>query len=39
LTYLRGDSSKIRESLGWMPTISFETMVEEMVKFWHDQLV
>ncbi len=26
------DSSKIREALGWEPTISFDSMVREMVR-------
>jgi GDPmannose 4,6-dehydratase len=34
LPYLRGDSTKIREVLGWKPEISFETMVDEMIRFW-----
>ena len=36
LPYLRGDSSKIREELGWKPTYSFESMMIEMVDFWLD---
>jgi GDPmannose 4,6-dehydratase len=36
---LRGDASKIREELGWMPTVGFEqlvkTMVDEDVKLVH----
>lgn len=38
LPYLKGDSSKIREILGWVPTTSFEEMITEMVQFWFDQL-
>lgn len=34
LPYLRGDSSKIRNELGWMPKITFEEMIEEMIEFW-----
>lgn len=30
--YLRGDSTKARTVLGWMPTISFEELVVDMVK-------
>jgi len=33
LDYLRGDSSKIR-ALGWEPEYSFETMLDEMIKYW-----
>jgi GDPmannose 4,6-dehydratase len=39
LPYLRGDSSKVRTTLGWKPEISFEEMVEEMVKNMYDKLV
>lgn len=38
LEYLKGDSSKIRKELGWKPKYSFEEMVEEMVKYWFDQI-
>jgi GDPmannose 4,6-dehydratase len=31
--YLRGDSSKIRDKIGWVPEISFEELVKEMVEF------
>jgi GDPmannose 4,6-dehydratase len=34
LPYLKGDSTKIREQLGWVPEISFDEMVDEMVEFW-----
>ena len=30
--YLQGDASKIREVLGWRPTVPFEEMVARMVK-------
>jgi GDPmannose 4,6-dehydratase len=38
LPYLRGDSSKIKASLGWEPEITFEELVEEMVEFWFNKL-
>lgn len=38
LEYLKGDSSKIREQLGWKPEYTFETMIEEMVQYWVDEL-
>jgi GDPmannose 4,6-dehydratase len=38
LPYLRGDSSKIRQILGWEPEISFEEMINEMVTFWSQVL-
>ena len=34
LKYLRGDSTKIRETLGWEPEYTFETMMVEMVDHW-----
>lgn len=34
LKYLKGDSSKAREVLGWTPEYTFETMLEEMIQKW-----
>jgi len=34
LDFLKGDSSEIREVLGWKPEYTFESMVEEMVNHW-----
>jgi GDPmannose 4,6-dehydratase len=34
LPYLKGDSTKIREELGWRPTYTFKGMMEEMVDYW-----
>jgi GDPmannose 4,6-dehydratase len=36
LPYLKGDSSKIREELGWKPKYTFEAMMEEMTEYWLD---
>jgi len=36
LDFLRGDSSEIREKLGWEPEYTFESMVEEMVDHWSE---
>lgn len=38
LPYLKGDSTKVRTTLGWAPEISFEEMMEEMVDFWMAKL-
>jgi GDPmannose 4,6-dehydratase len=38
LPYLRGDSSKIRETLGWKPQIKFEELIHEMVNFWMNEI-
>jgi len=35
LPYLRGDSTKIRKELGWSPTYTFKSMMEEMVDYWY----
>ena len=31
---LKGDSTKLREKLGWKPKYSFETMIDEMIDYW-----
>ena len=38
LPYLKGDATKIRETLGWEPQIGFETLIEEMTSFWFDRI-
>jgi GDPmannose 4,6-dehydratase len=38
LDYLKGDSRTIREELGWKPKYTFESMIDEMVKFWMDRI-
>lgn len=38
LRYLKGDSSDIRNILGWRPKYSFETMIEEMIDHWMETL-
>jgi GDPmannose 4,6-dehydratase len=34
LHVLKGDSTKIRTNLGWKPTYTFETMMDEMIQYW-----
>jgi GDPmannose 4,6-dehydratase len=34
LKYLKGDSTKIRETLGWKPEYTFETLMDDMVDGW-----
>ena len=34
LKYLKGDSSKIKQALGWKPEYAFETLLDEMIQFW-----
>jgi GDPmannose 4,6-dehydratase len=36
LENLKGDSSKLRDSLGWRPLYTFETMIDEMIDYWLD---
>ena len=31
---LKGDSTKLRNELGWVPKYSFETMLDEMIEYW-----
>ena len=34
LHFLKGDASKAKEKLGWVPTYTFETMLDEMIEHW-----
>jgi GDPmannose 4,6-dehydratase len=34
LKYLKGDSTKLRETLGWEPEYTFETLMDEMIGHW-----
>lgn len=34
LQYLKGDSSKIRQTLGWTPEFTFEELMDDMIRFW-----
>jgi len=38
LPYLKGDSSKAREVLGWQPRVSFDDLITEMVDDWMQRL-
>ena len=38
LKYLKGDSSRTREVLGWKPEYTFETMLDEMIVRWEKEL-
>jgi GDPmannose 4,6-dehydratase len=31
---LKGDSTKLRKEIGWLPTYTFETMLDEMISHW-----
>lgn len=34
LNDLKGDSSKLRNRLGWQPKYNFESMIDEMIEYW-----
>ena len=36
LDYLKGDSTKIRRELGWIPEYTFESMLDEMIEYWSE---
>lgn len=36
LSYLKGDSTKIRTELGWKPEYTFESMMDEMIDHWQN---
>ena len=38
LKYLKGDSSKSREVLGWKPDYTFSSMLDEMIERWDREL-
>ena len=38
LKYLKGDASKSREVLGWVPEYTFESMLEEMIEKWEKEI-
>ena len=38
LKYLRGDATRIKEKLGWVPQYNFETLLDEMIDFWAKKL-
>jgi len=38
LKYLRGDSEEIREKLGWKPSYTFNSMMDEMIETWMQRL-
>jgi GDPmannose 4,6-dehydratase len=34
LKYLRGDATKLRNTFGWEPEYTFETLMDEMIEHW-----
>lgn len=38
LHHLKGDASKLRAATGWEPSYTFETMLDEMIGYWLEEL-
>jgi len=38
LTDLKGDPTKLMRATGWKPTYTFETMLDEMIAYWKQEL-
>ena len=38
LNVLKGDSTKLRQATGWSPKYTFETMLDDMIKYWKEEL-
>jgi GDPmannose 4,6-dehydratase len=38
LKELKGDSSKIRTELRWVPEYTFETLMDEIIEYWIDKI-
>jgi GDPmannose 4,6-dehydratase len=38
LNVLKGDSTEIREKLGWVPEYTFESMIDEMLNHWDTRI-
>ena len=38
LKYLKGDATRIKAELGWKPSYTFETLLDEMIQHWQEIL-
>lgn len=38
LPYLKGDCSKLKSTFNWKPEYSFESLMDEMIEFWMEEL-
>lgn len=38
LPYLRGDSSKLRSTFDWIPEYTFDSLMDEMIEFWMENI-
>tara|TARA_R100000664_G_C2756544_1_gene144466 strand:- start:1417 stop:2391 length:975 start_codon:yes stop_codon:yes gene_type:complete len=39
LDILKGDSTKLRNKLGWEPKYTFEGMIDEMIEYWNNKIL
>jgi GDPmannose 4,6-dehydratase len=39
LEFLKGDPTKIKKQLNWKPSYTFESMLDEMIEYWHEYYV
>ena len=39
LKYLRGDCSKLKNTFNWKPDYTFETLMDEMIDFWLNEIL
>jgi GDPmannose 4,6-dehydratase len=39
LNDLKGDSTKLRKAMDWEPQFTFETMLDEMIGYWFEELI
>ncbi len=39
LKYLKGDATRIKAELGWMPSYTFEALLDEMIQHWQELLL
>lgn len=35
---LKGDSSKLRNAVGWKPSYTFEQLIDEMIEYWENKI-
>jgi GDPmannose 4,6-dehydratase len=38
LNVLKGDCSKLKKITGWVPKYTFETMIDEMIEYWMEEI-
>jgi len=35
---LKGDSSKLKNAVGWEPSYTFEQLIDEMIEYWENKI-